>query len=193
MRYAFFFLVAVVSFLGKGIADEKLDNEFRVNLNPEKLSIREDGIFLITESYGEVALSNLQIDERGYYTICQIAYICTNCQNQYEQHPDTCDCCGSQEMDFVGIGKENADEYLTIQAMLATFLNNYSIWEGKILLCGTAVLQGDVDSDGNKSISLRIEDTNDDKDITYGAGGSIKQDEDGEVSAKAEFTLKIGF
>ncbi len=191
MRYAFFILIGVVSFLVNGNAEEKLTTEFRVNLHPEKLSIQEDGIFLMTESYGEVALSNVQFDKRGYYTICQIAYICTNCQKQFEQYPDIYDCCESQELNFIGMGRGNADEYLTIQAMLAIFLNHSNIMN-EILLCKNIVkFDGSADTDGNWDLSSTYEWENEDKDISCKLQAGV-ENKDGETSGKIEGTIQIG-
>lgn len=66
--------------LNKGFSGEKLIDEFRVNLHPERLVLDKNGIFLISNDFGKVALNNLQVDERGLYIVNeQGAWTCPSC------------------------------------------------------------------------------------------------------------------
>ncbi|NGX36951.1 MAG: hypothetical protein K1000chlam2_00097 [Chlamydiae bacterium] len=193
MRFVYFIIIALTSLLAKGMAKEPSTNEFRINLNPEYLVITDQKMLLLTNDFGEVTLSNLQIDERGYYTICQIGFACNHCQKQFNAYPTTCDHCGSEEIDFITLGENKNNDYLTAQAMLCTCLKDFCNWDGKTLLCGTIGFQGSIDSDGNRSASIEVSDTNKDRDISWSARGSIEQDPDRNTSASAEVSVEIGF
>ena len=155
MKFVYFTLVALVSFLGKGFAGEKVLNEFRISLNPEKLLISENGIFLKTADFGEISLTELKYDKRGYYTMCQIAFHCTNCHEQFEIYSNACEHCGSDQLNFIGLEKDTTNEYLTAQAAICVFLNHANIWDNEFLLCKKSLeIAGGIDTDGNKDLSI---------------------------------------
>ena len=77
--------------------------------------------------------------------------------------------------------------------MLCTCLKDFCNWDGKTLLCGTIEIDAGIDSDGNKSASVGISDTNKDNDISWSAKGSIEQDPDGNTSANAQVSVEITF
>ena len=190
MRFAIFIFIACTSVFSRGIAENSLISDIRVNLNQEKLRICEDGIFLMTDAFGVVALNNLQIDERGYYTICPISRVCANCKKQLEIDSNECDYCGSQDVDSIGMGENKCDDYLTTQAILCAFLNDPSQWEGKIFFCGSMRAKGVIDDEGNQSVSIELEKNKGGK-VNGGVTGTIKKDKDGKTTASAEVEIKI--
>lgn len=186
MRSAILMCIACISFLSKGISNEKLISDIRVNLKSENLLASEEGIFLITDEFGLVALNNLQFDERGCYTICHIAYICTNCMNQLTPDSSGCDVCGSEEIDAIGVGENGDNKYLTAQAILTAFLVDPSQWEGKIQFCGHFKGKAGVDDEGTKSVSIQVTET-DNNDIDYSATIKVEEkDENRTASAEVE-------
>jgi len=184
MRSAILVFIACLSLFNKGITNEKIISDIRVNLKSENLATTEEGIFLITDEFGLIALNNLQFDERGYYTICQIAYICTNCRNQLTQDSIGCAICGSEEIESIGVGESCDNKYLTAQAILTAFLVDPSQWEGKIQLCGHFKGNAGVDDEGTKSVSIQVTET-DSNDVDYSA--TIKAEEkDGQTTGSVE-------
>ena len=71
MRFAFFILVIMIAFFGKGFAKEKMGNEFQVRFKPENISTCKEGVFLKAGEFGDVVLNNLRKDEKGHYTTCR--------------------------------------------------------------------------------------------------------------------------
>lgn len=191
MRFIFFIFVAICSVFCKGISEEKWTNEFRVNLDIDKLLISQDGIFLMTDNFGAVALNDLQFDDRGYFTLCQISYVCANCRREFEHDSKICGACGSEDIVFVEVGECN--EYLTAQAILCAFLQNPSLWEDKILVAGQLEVKGGADNKGNQSLTVEVTETTNNGNCSYGGSCSVVKDSDGNTTAKAEATLVIKF
>ena len=122
----------IFAFFNSGFAQQNRVNTFRINLSPEKLLLHEDGIFLKVGSFGNISLSNLQFDERGYYTTCCLTSACRHCYKQFENCPNTCDHCGSEELDVIEATKNH---FPTIQFILHAALKSASLNE-EIIPCG---------------------------------------------------------
>lgn len=158
----------------------------------EKIIVNDGGIFLISSTLGEILLSNLQYDEGGYYTTCHLEYICTDCEKSQSQFSGVCEHCHSNEIEILDIQNENDSQYLTTYDIVCEILNDPLFAYGEYF-CGTAAITGDIDTDGNRSLSLKVEDSTDDGNVSWGVEGAIEQNEEGETSGKAGFTVKVGF
>jgi len=65
--------------------------EVRLNILLEDLSISQEGIFLIPEEGEVILLPNLSHDERGFYSMCDVTFICDVCGEKSESpHCEHC-------------------------------------------------------------------------------------------------------
>ena len=194
MRIFFFIIVVGLSIFKEGIAKENLGkNAIRINFSPENLVIYEEGMFLLTNHLGEVLLDNVQRDKQGYFTICPMVFACSICHKQCKKSQKECEKCGSQELDLI-VAKQNVEnDYFTAEDMVTEFLEDFSFWEREALQCSEVWLKGNVDSDGNSSLSGGVTVDDKGKNLDLEASATIEKDSEGKTNVKGEFKVKKGF
>ncbi len=193
MKFAYLLFIALFGIVARGTGQEITINEFRIHVNPEDFRMADEGMYLMTESFGEIALNNLRFDEKGYYSACHISSMCKNCMKEFEVYPNTCDQCGSKELDIIAIPQEEDNGYLTVQAALCAFLNNFSIWKGETLICGEITIEAEADSDGNTSVSGSIGDSSNDGSSSWEVTGKGNRDEEGNISGSISVSATFTF
>lgn len=87
------------SFGDSCILDVKEDKYY---LNADKIHIVREGIFLNSDCFGPLALSNLMQDNEGMYTVgLYHVYKCDGCGRFYNRRPARCGTCGSTSFTLI--------------------------------------------------------------------------------------------
>ena len=187
MRFVFFILITIVSFLSEGFGEEKPFNEFIIRIAPEQLELRENGMFLSTNAFSEVSLDNLHFDREGYFTTFQFAFICTDCQKQFDIHPLICYKCESIKFELISLNRNEDGSLYALQSMFLSILNNFSIYnEGMLCYKGSVSVGGNTDTDGNKAVDVKIQGESENGSFSWEGSGTIEKDPEGNTNGKAE-------
>ncbi len=69
--------------------------ESKYYLNADRIYIIDNGIYLDSDCFGVLALSNVMRDGEGLFTVdVYTIYMCDNCHRYYNSQPEQCDTCG---------------------------------------------------------------------------------------------------
>lgn len=74
----------------------------KIVINPERVSLTEEGIFLEVAPSVLLELSHLFHDTEGVYVLSQDYYYCSNCRIKY-LNPGTCRQCGRRLTRYRGV------------------------------------------------------------------------------------------
>jgi hypothetical protein len=160
----------------------------RFHIPGEKLVVSEEGILFSSKNHGKISLPNIFFSKGSYYTVCQVEYECKNCQRIQNEFVDTCEFCLSSEIGLSEACHESNAHFLTAYDILAELLTN-----NEEFLCGTFKFRGRSDTDGNSSLELEVEDSNDSGNFSWSATGRVNRDDEGSVNGEVEVELGLEF
>lgn len=194
MKFISIFVLTFVFLIGKGFAEKNSPNNFMIRIAPEQLEVSENGMFLLTEIFEKIPISQLQFDEEGFFTTFEFSFACQNCQTRFDIHPLVCDQCESTDLELISLGKNDNSSLYFLNSMFLEILNNYS-FNNENLLClqGSVGVGASADTDGNASVDFRIKGKTDDGAFSWIGSVEINQDGKGETNGKAEGRIELEF
>ena len=69
--------------------------ESKYYLNADRINIIDNGVYLNSDYFGILALSNLMRDGEGLFTVGAYSiYMCDKCGRYYNSQPEQCATCG---------------------------------------------------------------------------------------------------